>query len=200
MHRPLIFFHMPKTGGTSLRNFFKRKKVRTIHRGHKQYCSKERLSKIYISDDPLNGYSIVFLRDPVKHTESLYTYIKATKAHRFHQLANTVSFEQFIVKFPLLPDYFCRYLSCYDTKMAADVDEALQNIQEIDFIGFTETLSKDISTILKNLGYDFSYDGTHRLKSKKRVVATPKEEELIRKIRKNDYMIYNLAKELYDKQ
>ncbi len=114
MKYPLLFLHIPRTGGTTLRdiviNQYTSKNVLEVKRfkdvvefnekpeiyhgkqvviGHFQYGIHH-----YLNSEP--SY-ITFLRDPIKRVISTYTYARGNKKHKDHLFAENNSIDHYIM-------------------------------------------------------------------------------------------------------
>ncbi|MDP6726841.1 MAG: sulfotransferase family 2 domain-containing protein [Candidatus Marinimicrobia bacterium] len=115
MNDTLIFLHLPRTGGTTLRDILT-----------KQYSDQETFENKTLLDtdgnfnenrvNQMSGYKLIkghvyfgvhtfipqtcsyfsMMRDPVERTISAYNYIKKRANHPYHELANSLSIEKFI--------------------------------------------------------------------------------------------------------
>lgn len=110
-NRPIVFVHIPKTGGSSLSNFMYEhipevdrlyvegwkqvlnvstdqiNSAKYIH-GHFSVAIEE-----YISNTPV---FMAFLREPVRIVVSYYNYAKSRPDHPLHEFASAMPFEEFI--------------------------------------------------------------------------------------------------------
>jgi len=182
--KKFIFIHIYKTGGTSVTSLFApyarfiekisthyyltkniisviNKLGRLQDEGNKWINGVHKHAKAvelqeYIGRDLYSEYfKFAFVRNPYDLQVSLYHYIKDNKGHRDHQIANKLSFEDFVLreiknKAPLQSDFLINNGSVI-----------------IDFIGKTENLDDDLKKIANIL--DVDYESIGKLNQSKRL-------------------------------
>jgi len=209
----IIFHHIPKTGGTSLRELI------DSHHTSDQIChdyiyyqidKRRDLQKFkllrghffYSQLKSLPGKRITFLRDPVKLVLSASRY----KQQKFRNHPKRFSKLHFIPPGnPLksMRNHQCHFLSSFDprNKKISDqqhLESAKQNLNAFFFVGITEDIDIAASILLKMLGYPPIEKVPHKMQTRPPQKAY--SEKLIQEIRERnwaDIELYNYAKELY---
>lgn len=189
------FFHIPRTGGMSLYKFWGGKKIRKrfgiqLHNnGHAAYR-------------PYTCPSFVFLRDPIEHAVSLFTYLKT---HRHPRAKATLkvqgmTFAQWIRRPGVRPGSFTCFLSGNKShSREEELELALKAIKDITFIGFTKHLGRDMNIILKDIArVPVRWDGTRHNANvaAKKPRLSKADKDLIKKLRAEDYVLIRHVKAL----
>ena len=217
LKEPLIFVHVPKTGGQSvaalLDPHFARKQILPgysysaldknpikdptpyqLVRGHFFYAQLRHL----------HGKKITFLREPVKRTFS---------EHRFWcQFKNSPS-PNWLSVFHFLPpgdplyvmsNHQCLFLSSYDPRDPAvtiqqHLDSAMENLaNDFWFVGITEDLDNGIRTLFSMLGWAEPLTIPRKNSTKPSSETFP--DNIVEQIRQRnwaDIQLYEFAKQLY---
>lgn len=149
--RPIVFTHIPKTAGTTV-NFGLRKAFPDSSAFHLQRqtdselqaLAADRKIKAYAGHLPYCRSAVAFagsgrqplyvtvLRDPIERVLSAYAYAKGTPKERWHDLANRLDINAFILHMQKEQPQFlvgkqCRFLS---PDGQADADTAFLSLQE----------------------------------------------------------------------
>ena len=159
--RPLYFFHVPKTGGTTLQHLLQ------AHYPPAQTCpAQDEPGLSAISDDELRRYKlfmghfwslqqrlrqpltmITWLRDPVARAVSMYKHILRDANHRLHELSRREDGFTEMLGHPALKNSQVRHLARMQDDYRAQMSDeeclalAQQSLQQCLFIGFTEQYS-----------------------------------------------------------
>jgi|GEM_PF-2934126 len=167
-NQTLFFLHIPKTAGTTLfkhldqlysphhispfhnqfvdfLNSAKQKSPESFRfiRGHLPYQAVEYMHH------PVRV--ITFLRDPVTRSISQYLFNKQNVTSPFHKEANAMSLIDFLADSRLrqgITNVATRYLS----NETGDLSLALDNLEQLDFIGITEAFNASLALLI----YQFS--------------------------------------------
>jgi len=84
-----IFYHYPRTGGTSLMQMLDGKQVGGAHAAF---------------TEPHNRYEFTIVRNPFDYMVSLFTYIQVYQSHLEHGIVVNMTFENFIEWYGTSPD------------------------------------------------------------------------------------------------
>eukprot|EP01133_Synstelium_polycarpum_P007491 gene7491-8764_t len=186
--KPYIFSHIPKTGGTSLVELFRKNedpdkfmqvvshphassldnvtKCDTIF-GHMQYglhyyYELKRPDRIPDRDDGMNKYSyMTMLREPVERVISHYYFLRDSKTHPLHSFSMVYNLTQWLDKTPIG-----------------------DNEQTRRLIGFQK-----MEILKTNVG-----------KQRQRIDITDEVREQIRRKNWMDVIVYEKAKEIFEKE
>ena len=209
-----LFVHIYKTGGTSVTDLFipyarliekistywPTKKITSrintyfklhdtgnkwINGVHKHAKATEIQS--YLGEKYDQYYKFSFVRNPYDLQVSLYHYIKGSKIHRDHLVANEISFKEFVIReiencAPLQSDFL------------TDNDNNLI----VNFVGKTETIEKSLKEITLNLSIPFV--GVSHLNKSKRTKETmsyfdDELKTLVYQYFKRDFELFGYNKE-----
>jgi hypothetical protein len=161
----LLFTHIEKCGGTSLKEKFELTFIKYIHvsknisgGNNKENDLTEaqfnRLKKLYLSDvgghsvrpyldfiDFQNNFSITFLRNPVERYMSHYNHEKGTKYAK--------DFDHFLSR-----SYMTNFMV---NKIAGcnDLDQAIQLLDQFSFVGDTNRYAQSLHHLSKLIGKKF---------------------------------------------
>ena len=215
---PVIFVHVPKTGGQTVANLIERHFARKSI--YPQYFYYNYASKP--GDDPqkyslirghifyaqlrnLHGKKVTFVREPVLRTLS---------EHRFWLRFNRGPNNNSLVRLHFLPpgdplyvmsNHQCLFLSSYDPRDPAisiqqHLSSAIENLtNDFWFVGITEDLDNGIRTMFSKLGWDIPDKIPHTNSTKP--TDETFSEELLEEIRQRnwaDIQLYSVAKQLYE--
>jgi Sulfotransferase family len=220
VHQPLIIFsHIPKTGGLTLRSIIDRQyRPDQIYRypAHQYQEALKKLSTVQREKIRcIYGHCrfgihryfhrpfryITLLRDPVNRVISAYYYIKSSPNNKLYTKANRLSFEEFIlskddnIRLPLW-NHQTRFLS---GKHHPDLEQAKRNLSKhYAVVGITEMYPHSVFLMKRALGWS-DIDYTKQNVTKRRPHKQQVPEELIRIIKQNnalDIQLYHFAKRL----
>ena len=215
---PLIFIHVPKTGGQTVARLvdsqFDRK---TIFPYYFYYNFSDKPDKdpkkyslirghiFYSQVRHIQGKKITFIREPVQRTLS---------EHRFWLRFSRGRNQEGLVRLHFLPpgdplyvmsNHQCQYLSSYDPRdptitIQQHLDSAIENLtNDFCFVGITEDLDNGIRSLFSQFGWQ-NPEAIPRLNSTK-----PTDEvfsdELLEEVRQRnwaDIKLYEIAKQLYE--
>ena len=174
------FIHCPRTGGTSIVHSIKKfKTVILIAKPHTPYTVEQHKS---FENKYGKVKTLTVLRDPLKHSMSYYSYIRASSTHFGHKLAINNNFSNWLRKCPELPNYFVKFWSTWDNP---DVLEALEKLRKIDYILDTADLTIQFRNVLAQ------NDEPNRIlphvNSKKKYKISSEDADYVKKIRAKDY-------------
>ena len=180
----LFFFHVPKTGGTSVTRYLKdlahTNKIYFLYKGH----AKPEIA------DTVGNYSFTILRDPSSHCASMYGYHKhmAPTTSWVNQFASSRNLYEWVKDFDQMNNYYCNYFG------GGSYEESIEMLNHIDFILFQESLNSDVNKMAEQLGitYKFNY---YVNKTSRKPVVDQATKELINKRRALDYKLYKWAKD-----
>ena len=215
-HSLIIFMHIPKTGGLTLRNIIDQQyskdailkfsrdgckriptnrvdftKIRCLY-GHNRFGIHEQI--------PISTTYITMLRDPINRVISTYYFILARPQNRLHQKVKNMTLEEFITsedKDIIIPvsNHQTRYLS--GTKNP-NIEKALKNMEEsFKMVGITEMYNESVFLMKQELGWgNIDYQKRNVSKNRPKHEAIPESViRLIKERNKLDYILYDTAKE-----
>ncbi|MDM5225448.1 sulfotransferase family 2 domain-containing protein [Cytobacillus sp. NJ13] len=214
--RLLIFMHIPKTGGMTLKRIIKRQYpdnmiLKDITDGKIQEF-KEKLEErdfkfvfghlsfgLHLHTTKQCTY-ITMLREPIDRVISMYYYVLGKEKHPLHGIVKGLSFEEFLDH----PD-LKNHTNNMQTKRAlgknslitTDLELAKLNLlNHFTVIGITEMFDDSIKLMKEKLNWnDISY--VRKNKTKKRLSKDELGQRIISKITENnelDIELYNWAK------
>jgi hypothetical protein len=173
--------HCPRTGVTSIKIHCEALKKRgliefekTAHRRYKP-GEHERLKAKYSK-----VIALTILRDPVEHTLSLFSYVRADRNNPGYKQAKSLSFSQWLDNWSDV-EYFIRYYG------SGDIDIAESNLRQFDHILNTESLKSDFNNVLNELGLPTNFDRHAHKGDVQRYVAKQDDIKKIKRVRKRDY-------------
>ena len=173
------FYHIPRTGGFSVYKFFK---ILNANR------TKEGKPVIWLSNNghtpwaPKDCPTFTFLRDPVIHVCSTYSYIRSHKAHRGSKFAQERTLSQWIREVPSIGS-FVRFFD----RPNGSLEEAIKRAEKTSIIGFTDRYNEDMNALMDFLNAGVKYNNKKHNFSGKRAVPTKSDIEFIKKARADDY-------------
>jgi hypothetical protein len=209
----LIFSHIPKTAGTTIRRIIDNQhdKNRIIRFPQLDKLSADELSKAEVLyghcrfgvhshfDKPFSY--ITMLRDPVERIISTYYFALRRPKNHMHEKVKNMSFTDFVIDetsngISPLVNHQTRFLS---GKKIPDLEKAIENIHEYyTVVGLTEMFDESIFLMKKYLGWnDLEYSSSNVTSNRpKRNDLPDKAIEIIREKNGLDYALYKYAKQL----
>ena len=178
-----IFFHVYKTGGTTIRKYFKDSKLSTRECGKFHFGTQEVSKKLKLE----KYFKFSFVRNPYTWLTSIHGQIAGHNNHFLHKRYEKKSFDFFI------KDFLENVLNKMKDNgvRATTQDEILEG--HIDFIGKLENLQKDFDHVLNVLGLE-SKELPHCNKRRYRVnknefyLYTPESKEFVKHFLKKDFI------------
>ncbi|MGM7719636.1 sulfotransferase family 2 domain-containing protein [Metabacillus sp. Hm71] len=205
----LIYMHIPKTAGTSVKwvldgvyprnsilyyyedpELFKLSapnNIKLIY-GHLMFKKPSHFSR------PLTY--ITMLRNPIELVVSLYFYIQREPSHPLHKEVTKMSFEQFIDH----ETYSCPNIQTYyvSGEVNPNLSKAKENIKKyFSVVGITEKFDESIFLMKKELGWNnFNYQNMFKKTNvtKNRLQASEIPQKIIDKIKKKNHLDFELYK------
>lgn len=197
------FYDCPRTGGTSIKHWVrKQSSIKRIHYGdgrgwhHVPFNSREEISNLAPSGFKENFFTFTILRDPIEHTASLYAKIRKHKNHGYKSRLLKFEFNEWIGKIfeddrKTSPDpWGFSFVRFYDPK-THDLEQAIKNIESMDFVGFTERLNQDMDSMLKIAGTKEKFDNRKANNIQRDFKISPVDRLHIKRIRFDDYQLVN---------
>jgi hypothetical protein len=207
--RKMIFVHVPKTGGTTMKHILKNiygqgfrsdkteySNMRQVLRGDKKKPSPYNYKKGFdkfscvIGHFPLSKYEwlkndrlfVTWLRDPIERMISMFTKRKEMGFMRG------------------MPDFMDIDIFEYSRRMPRSYEIYLDRpLDMLDFIGFTETYNKSLKEMESMLGKKAGRFKRQNVTTWDKLIYSDDEKEQLREILKSDYNIYNKAREICGK-
>jgi hypothetical protein len=194
------FYHVPRTGGFSTYKWFeklsRKEWTRLWNDGHTPFKSKKQLiAKFGSRAMKADGIelkvedliTITWLRDPVNHSISLYTYIKTHGGEKkFRGFKDGASFSEWIRR-PGSPGNYVKFFAPGDGKL----ETAIRNLETVDFIGFTETFNSDMDRLMRFLELDIKYNKKKINSSSGSFKPSKKDIKHLKERRVEDYILVN---------
>jgi hypothetical protein len=178
--KPILFVHVPKSGGTSIVEMFRRIDSHGVHYSSDATISSSDFGKFdfiaghFQADqflEHLTGrYSFTFIRDPKDRAISLYrfwkshkeTYVKMNEERLWMcRLARDLDFRNFLVHEKVSREFdnslvriFCGSdaLNGVSKVTAREFEIAQRNMQKLDFVGIFESFEMSCQNLFANLG------------------------------------------------
>lgn len=159
--KSIIFFHVPKTGGTTCINIFKKEiksdKTFTVNVHNTDKDIKKLLSS-GIKYDIIMGHNILniheklkyeteyvsFVRNPIDHFLSTFFYIKRSQHNRYNRYIKNMTLEQFLDSDLMIQDF-----DNYQTRVFGGYYE--QNVTLSDTYNFDKNGEKYYNNAIKNI-------------------------------------------------
>ena len=171
--------HCPRTGGTSIKDYCldldKKGMARFERTAHRRYSDAEKAKMIKKYGKIV---SITTVRDPITHSESLFSYIRSDRSNKEFRLAKS-GFVQWISK-PSNHNYLMRF-------WGGSLDEAERNLKQIDHVLQMESLKRSFNRILASIGLPKSFNLFRHKGDVTKYTLNEKEKDLVRKFREKDY-------------
>ena len=185
--------HVPRTGGLSVIQFFakiiknkdpknKDPNLHLINEGHKKFNLDYKMK--VENNHKFKIHMFTILRDPVKHTISVYSYMRYTQ-HEMNNFTKSCSLDQWLEKTRI---NFWGFFG-------KTVEEATNNLLiNIDYILDTQTLKFDLNNMFKELDLNLKFGDIHINKTRK-ANFTLQDIKLIKEFREKDYVLLdNISK------
>jgi hypothetical protein len=210
--RLVIFLHIPKTGGSTMRGVLDREygqshilrvspdtPTEALHKagihciyGHCRYGLHQHVRQ--------KTTYITFLRDPLDRILSMFYYIRSRPQNKMHDTVKQMSLREFVttteprIQVPL-HNHQTRMIS---GKKQPDLKTAIDHIKK-DFavVGVTDMYPESVFMMRKALGWDdASYKKANvTRKRRKKTDIPPKVKQIVREHNQLDYELYAFAKE-----
>lgn len=200
MRKNGYFYHVPRTGGFSTYKWFEHLSRQGLTRlwndGHTPFKSKAQLvakfgskafeaDKINLKSEEL--ITITWLRDPVDHTASLYTYIKSHGGHqKFKGFPEGVTFSEWI-RLEGSPGNYVKFFAPGDGKL----ETAITNLQTANFVGFTENFNDDMNVLMEVFNIKLKYNNQKVNSSGQRYQPSKDDIIYLKQRRELDYALVN---------
>ncbi len=209
----VIFSHIPKTAGTTIRKIMDEQYGKKNVIGHQKLTSipqvkMDQVEAIYghcrfgIHKEIFHPCTyITMLRDPVERVISTYYYAKRKEKNRMHQLANSRGFKEFIEeelmhrRAPLI-NHQTRFIS---GEKKPNLEKAIENIHEYyTVVGITELFDESIFLMKTFLGWHhLDYTKENVTVNRPKQHDLPQETiDLIKEYNQLDIELYNYSKNL----
>lgn len=198
------FYDCPRTGGTSFKRWaLNAPNVKRVHfgdgRGWHHVPFRPRSELYELAPENQRIFTFTLLRDPVEHTASLYAKIRVHK-HSYRNVLANLSFEKWIKdvfeedrKSSPAPWGFSM-VRFFDPK-EGKLENAIANVESIDFVGFTERLNDDLNLMFKKANIKANFDGRRLNPGSRRFKLTAADRLAIKRIRYDDYQLVNYFRE-----
>lgn len=214
-HSLIIFMHIPKTGGLTLRNIIDQQytkgeifkfsrnggkeiptnrmdftKIRCLY-GHNRFGIHEQIA--------VPTTYITMLRNPINRVISTYYFILARPQNRLHQKVKNLTLEEFVtsedkdINIPV-SNHQTRFLS---GTQVPNIEKALNNMEEsFKMVGITEMYNESVFLMKQELGWgNIDYQKKNVSKNRPKHEEIPESViELIKEKNKLDYILYDTAK------
>ena len=171
--------HPPKTGGTSINNFFKKNHLDFTYveyAVHTPFSSKKDM------DLQLNCrrlIKIIPLRCPVSHTKSMYSFSKKGGGGMWK--VGDSSFSEWIRE-GSIDNFFIKW-------MGGDFDKAIETLSEFDAVLDTSNLDSGMSKVIDLLGEDINFNNNHVNKSDSGFEVSQEDIDYIKEVKAEDYKL-----------
>jgi len=153
--------------------------AKIIHQGHSKFSGNVRKALEDRWGQKVHVFTV--LRDPIKHTQSLYSYMKHSRGHPKYALGQR-PFDEWARNLNEFP-YYVKFFG------EGDTDAALEVLSQFDTILDTSSLSADIREMLVSLG--LKPKPMVHINRRPTITVGPDGRRLIRKLRQKDYDLLN---------
>ena len=182
-----MFFHLYKTGGTSVTSMIKR----FCNRSLEKHLNWVRFSKVDRLNLRENYFTFGFVRNPWDWQVSLYFYMLRDKGHFQHKMIKQMKdFDEYI---RWRVEKEVRFQYCFFSE-----DGTIDTPIKVDFIGKLENFNQDMeiikSKIKEKSNFEISYNVQHLNKTNHknyREYYTEETKELVRKAFSKDIEYFN---------
>ena len=200
----IYFYDCPRTGGTSFKHWSRRAAgLKRVYFGgsqiwhHVPFSPRDKVRELAPKGSEF--YTLTLLRDPVEHTASLYSKIRVHK-HSYREKLKGLSFQNWIYgRFEAdrktAPDPWGFSMVRFYDPETGDLNRAIENIESIDFVGFTDRLDKDLNLFLDQIGSNLKYDRSRKNAVRRAYHISPKDRAHILRIRSDDLILVNHFRE-----
>lgn len=178
MRTPIYLYHVPRTGGTALNKALqKHPLVKLVSDGHERWHKRK-------------GLTVAFLRDPAAHMVSMYDYIRHRNHAERDHAQKCGSFAAWAKAQGSSIGNFIKFFS-----QSVTLDEAIENLQRVSFVGFTDRLQNDFNLALKTFGINcvITVPRANETPDPQKTKLTAKDIKLAHKLRSEDYKLYQWA-------
>lgn len=126
------------------------------------------------------------MRDPIAHAVSLYDYIRNTPRHGEHRHAKSCgSFAKWATTKGSTVGNFVKFFS-----PKVNLDDAINNLSKIGFIGLTHRLEQDVNAALVQFGIKARVRVPKVNGAVQRTMLSPKDIAIIKELRPLDFKLY----------
>ncbi len=199
MSKCLYFIHIVKTGGSSLRGFFRHNNISLDFNtgdnfGHDSYS--EETVKI-LKERYRCVSTAICLRDPVSQLASFYSYIQLNPTTEIYKTIGTKSFSEWIRSVPNFNNYYVRFLNykgCYNPNLINNLDNtpcnydnAVSILNSIDYVIDTSLLSRSFNRLLYEHYIDIEFNHNDNPSKSDEIMISDEDIRYIKEIRAMDY-------------
>jgi len=183
----LHFYHIPRTGGFSVYKFFKQMNADRVKQGKKFIVLGNNGHTPWKAKDVP---TFTFLRDPVIHVCSTYTYIRSHGAHKGSKFARERTLSQWLRDVKSIGSF----VKFFD-RPTGSLEIAIEHAAVTDFIGFTDRFNDDMTEMLKTFKLGVKYNNQRHNFSGRRAEPSKEDIKFIRKVRAEDYeLLHSIIK------
>ncbi|URM31155.1 MULTISPECIES: sulfotransferase family 2 domain-containing protein [Bacillaceae] len=221
----IIFIHIPKTAGTSMRktieNQYNIHQIRSYYAGYQDAYNKlkgtpqSELSSVkWVQGHFRFGLHeaishpvqyITMLRHPVDRVISYYYFLRENPRHPLYKQANSLNLKEFIMdEDGIIQDGIYNL----QTKMISgdgtpSIEKAKKNIEEhFLMVGITERFNESLAIMRKKLGWNVPYNHKHNVtRTRPKMAQVPAEvRKLIEQKNEIDFQLYEYGKAFLQKE
>jgi len=223
----IIFLHLPKTAGSSLKtvfeNQYKPSEIINVYSPEEEKIMQEKKEEIAIVSGHFpfglhNKYYsdakyITILRDPVERVISLYYFIKRTPTNQFHEKINSenISLKDFVLNDEMLKEVYnlqTKFIAGLNGYVSEEMitmetyNKAVQNIENHFIVtGLTERFDETILMMKNELNWSYPvYIKQNVAKKKEKPEVSDEIRKLIIERNEYDIKLYDYVKENFEKK